>query len=105
MRRSRVLLALAVPAVILAGCADDPEPSASDDAGGDDVVVVPDDDQALALVATDTGLAAVPLGSNTPRWSAEGAVAALDGTAVFSATAAAGETTVRELDPRTGEEL
>lgn len=38
----------------------------------------------IALVVTDGGLAGVPVGTSTPRWVVPGAVAAPDGSAVFT---------------------
>ncbi len=38
----------------------------------------------LALVATEGGLAGVPVGTSTPTWVVDGAVAAPDGSAVFA---------------------
>lgn len=55
----------------------------------------------VALLATETGLTAVDAGTTRLRWHREGAVAALDGSAVF----ARGSGTLVRLDPRTGDEV
>jgi hypothetical protein len=58
-------------------------------------------ERSVALVSTATGITAVDVGTTRVRWSAPGAVAALDGSAVF----ARGSGTLLRLDPMTGEEI
>jgi hypothetical protein len=116
--RTRALtLVLAVLALVAAGCgaddgataeSDSPATSAASVAGSATTEPPADDGAPLALVVIDDGLAAVPVGSSSPRWSAPGGVAALDGSAVFAATrreeAAEVDTELTRLDPRTGAE-
>ena len=68
----------------------------------------PGRDSGIALVITDDGLAGVPVGTSTPRWVVDGAVAAPDGSAVFSSRAlSAGDGSgvqVLRVDPGTGAE-
>ena len=62
---------------------------------------------ALALVVTDAGLAAVPVGTSEPLWVVPGAVAAPDGSAVFTTRPSPGSSAVHEvvrIDPETGAE-
>ena len=62
---------------------------------------------ALALVATEAGLAAVPVGTAEPLWVVPGAVAAPDGSAVFTTRPAPGDDgghEVLRIDPGTGAE-
>ncbi len=58
-------------------------------------------DRSVALLSTETGITAVDVGTDHVRWRAPGAVAALDGSAVFGR----GSGTLLRLDPMTGEEL
>jgi hypothetical protein len=58
-------------------------------------------DQGVALVSTESGVVAVEAGTTDVRWSAPGAVAALDGSAVF----VQGSARLVRLDPATGKEL
>jgi hypothetical protein len=58
-------------------------------------------DQGVALLSTESGVVAVEAGTTDVRWSAPGAVAALDGSAVF----AKGSGRLVRLNPRTGKEL
>jgi PQQ-like domain len=92
-----------------------PEPAATDPAAVEPVAAEPldaDVDPApvaagtIALVATDGGLAGVPVGTSTPRWTVPGAVAAPDGSAIFAVRTVAdpggdGFEVVR-VDPETG---
>lgn len=55
----------------------------------------------VALLATESGVTAVHAGTTDVRWSAAGAVAALDGSAVFARDSGA----LVRLDPVTGEEV
>ena len=62
---------------------------------------------AVALVATEAGLAAVPVGTAEPLWVVPGAVAAPDGSAVFTTRPAPGDgggNEVLRIDPMTGAE-
>ncbi len=62
---------------------------------------------ALALVATEAGLAAVRVGTAEPLWVVPGAVAAPDGSAVFASRPVPGEDggyEVLRIDPGTGAE-
>src|SRR5262245_38988869 len=100
-------LFIALISATLWGCGSDDDSANTDSSpppSSKDAVVADEDTGPMALVATDTGLAAVPVGSSTPRWSADGGVAALDGTAVFAARLVKhDETELSELDPQTGE--
>src|SRR4051812_22180479 len=58
-------------------------------------------DQDVALLSTESGVVAVEAGTTDVRWSAPGAVVALDGSAVF----AKGSGRLLRLDPATGKEL
>ena len=96
--RTRVrLVGLVAAAVVVAGCGT-AQPSASTSAATSGP-----EPEAIALVVTDGGLAGVPVGSSTPRWTIEGAVAAPDGSAVFALDPADdGERHVVRIDPRDG---
>jgi hypothetical protein len=110
IRTRSLLLILAALTLVGAGCgSDDPDAEAASDGteptastASTDTTVPPDDGRPLALVLTDDGLSAVPVGTSTPRWSAPGGVAALDGSAVFAATKDDVDTELIRLDPRTG---
>jgi hypothetical protein len=58
-------------------------------------------DQGVALLSAESGVVAVEAGTTDVRWSAPGAVAALDGSAVF----AKGSGRLLRLDPATGKQL
>ena len=55
----------------------------------------------VALLSTVTGITAVTAGTTRTQWSEDGAVSALDGSAVFTR----GAGTLIRLDPRTGDEV
>ena len=57
----------------------------------------------IALVMTEDGLAAVPVGTSEPLWVLDGAVAAPDGSAIFATVPSAeAGVEVARIDPRTG---
>src|SRR5262245_55346017 len=56
----------------------------------------------LVLAQFDRGVGAVPAGSDDPRWADPSAVAALDGSAVFSIRRSADGAELARLDPDTG---
>src|SRR4051812_6254518 len=106
--RRRPLLGL-VPLVVLAltacGTARGTSSAAPSPSTGSTTVAAADArpraDQGVALLSTEAGVVAVEAGTTDVRWSAPGAVAALDGSAVF----AKGSGRLVRLDPRTGQEL
>jgi hypothetical protein len=97
-----------IVALTLAGCGTArgatsaaPSPSSSTTPTSTDTAGTrPRADQGVALLSTESGVVAVEAGTTDVRWSAPGAVAALDGSAVF----AKGSGTLVELDPVTGRE-
>lgn len=118
---SRTLLrSIGLAAVLLAGavtgCTADQTIEAAAGTAADPVAnsttaAPPDPDAPIALVVTDDGLAGVPVGSSTPVWTAAGAVAAPDGSAVYAvrpveagAPGAGPGFEVVAIDPRTGSE-
>jgi hypothetical protein len=62
------------------------------------------EDDRLAIVFTDDGLAAVPVGSSVPSWVVRGAVAAPDGSAAFNLRPHTSGSEVTRVDLRTGAE-
>src|SRR4051794_12903436 len=108
--RSRLLVLVPLVVWSLVGCGR--EVALLSSADGTTSVPQPgpnlDPDAPIALVISDRGLAGVPVGSSIPRWTAGGAVAAPDGSAVFAATVvgdgASARTSVVRLDPRSGRE-
>lgn len=64
--------------------------------------------EAIALVVTQDGLAGIPVGTTTPRWTDVGAVAAPDGSAVFALqntrNAEGSGVELVQIDPRNGSE-
>lgn len=106
MRHLRVLAVLTscIVLVVATGCGE--EASGSPGAPSSTAPATVDPDAPIALVVTDGGLAGVPVGSSTPVWTLDGAVAAPDGSAIFAVQPAeAGAVPGQELvavDPRTG---
>lgn len=87
-------LALAIAASLFTACGGQRVPVASRTSLGAAV-------GRIALLSTETGITAVAAGTTRTQWSEDGAVSALDGSAVF----ARGAGTLIRLDPRTGDEV
>jgi hypothetical protein len=94
----RVAVAIAVPVGLLAACGAETVPSSSRAAPSPVTGAAPGQ---VALLSTETGITAVAAGTTRTQWSENGAVSALDGSAVF----ARGAGTLVRLDPHTGDEL
>lgn len=103
-RRRPLLRLVPIVVLVLAGCgaargATSSSPSPSTTATRSDAPSRAD--RGVALLTTESGVVAVEAGTTDVRWSAPGAAAALDGSAVF----AKGSGRLVRLDPTTGEEL
>jgi hypothetical protein len=102
--RPRRVVNLLCAVVLLAGAAACGASALTDETSG----TTAGTDPAIALVATQAGLAGVPVGGATASWVVPGAVAAPDGSAVFAARPVASDLgdgfEVLRIDPRTGAE-
>lgn len=89
-------LAIAVAAALLAACGAEDVPTRTSARATPSAAP-----SQVALLSTESGITAVVPETTRERWSADGAVSALDGSAVF----ARGAGTLIRLDPRTGDEV
>ena len=105
-QRSHVTTLATLGLLTLAGCAGpEARPEISLANGVATAAARPVLDQVpVALVVTDSGLSGVAVGASTPTWTADGAVAAPDGSAVFMLGPATVEPlrAVLRIDPRSG---
>jgi hypothetical protein len=96
-RRSTICLT-AIALTLAAGCGTQPG------VGAPPTTVEPAPTGPLVLAQFDRGVGAVPEGSDDPQWADPSAVAALDGSAVFSIRrSTAGDEQLARLDPKTGD--
>jgi hypothetical protein len=99
MMRRTTIGAAAVTLVLVAGCGSQPG------VGAPPTASTPAPAEPLVLVQLHRGVGAVPVGSDDPRWADPSAVAALDGSAVFSIRRSAGADELARLDPDTGDAI
>ena len=100
MTRRTIIGAAAALLLLATGCGSNPEVLAPPETSRR---VAPD--TPLVLAQLDRGVGAVPVGSDDPRWADPSAVAALDGSAVFSIRRSAGGADLARLDPDTGDAI
>lgn len=92
--------------VALAACSPDQTVRSSPDTSRVVAAAATTTDADVALVVTEDGLAAVPVGTSEPIWVDEHAVAAPDGSAVYSLSETPGDPAgfeVSSVDPATGD--
>jgi len=100
MTRRTIIGAAAALLLLATGCGSNPEVLAPPETSRP---VAPD--TPLVLAQLDRGVGAVPVGSDDPRWADPSAVAALDGSAVFSIRSSASGADLARLDPDTGDAI
>jgi hypothetical protein len=97
MLRHRIVGTALLGLAFAAGCGVQPDPSVAPPTSRPARPTAP-----LVLAQFERGVGAVPVGSDDPQWADPSAVAALDGSAVFSIRHEASGTLLARLDPDTG---
>jgi hypothetical protein len=97
MTRRTALCLTAIVLAVGAGCGSQPGVSAPP------TTAEPAPVGPLVLAQFDQGVGALPAGSDDPQWADPSAVAALDGSAVFSVRRSSAGDELARLDPKTGD--